>query len=59
MEFSGVEWNKRLQIVNTQIEMNKKYNLEISYKHEVLYQRYLTGQIDHEEFKEEVMSLNK
>lgn len=59
MEFSGVEWNKRLKIVNTQKEMNKKYNLEISCKHEALYQRYLTGQIDHEEFKEEVMSLNK
>lgn len=59
MELSGAEWNKRLQIVNTQKEMNKKYNLEISYKHEILYQRYLTGQIDHEEFKEEVMTLNK
>ena len=59
MEFSGVEWNKRLQVVNIQKEMNKKYNLEVSYKHEVLYQRYLTSQIDHEEFKEEVMSLNK
>lgn len=57
MEFSGVEWNKRLKIVNIQKEMSKKYNLEISYKHELVYQRYLTGQIDHEEFKKTIMSL--
>ena len=59
MEFSGVEWNKRLQIVHTHKEMNKKYNLETSYRHEVIYQQYLTGKIGHEEFKKELMSLNK
>lgn len=58
MNLSGEEWSKRLQIVNTQKEMNKKYDLETSYKHEVLYQRYLLGKVDHEEFKEEVMTLN-